>query len=156
MPAAFANRAASSPSSERATLSGALCTWMSIAPARSRDAGAPCAKRPTAAHSASDGTKYLKRVAKLERRGRQGCGNALLCMATWLQRKRLIGCRTEHPQLFQLLRRIELAPEIEGHSRRCRARRRENPIDEAEQRAGEILRAQPRGGRQLPHDDRVP
>src|SRR5262249_45283618 len=123
MPAAFARRAASRPSTERSTLSGALCTWMSMAPARSRAAVLPCATRPTAAVSAIDAAMIH------------------LGMAIRRLRQRLIRCRAIEAQLLELLRRVELAPEIERDVRRRRARACQNPIDEAHERAREILRA---------------
>src|SRR5438105_6217513 len=133
MPAAFANRAASSQSRERATLSGALCTWMSIAPARSREAGARSAQSPAEATASINTTMFL-------------------CMASRFQRQRLIGCRAEHPQFFQFLRRVELAPEIEVDFRRLRARRGEDPIDEPEQRPAEIPGAETADGGELSVD----
>src|SRR5258708_23109224 len=67
----------------------------------------------------------------------------------------LIDGRAIEPELFQLLRGVELPPEIEGHVRRRGAGRREGAIDEAEQRTREVLRSQPADGGELTVDDPI-
>src|SRR5215471_10047879 len=136
MPAAFANRAASRPSTERSTLSGELCTWMSMAPARSSAPAAGCVVGRAARTSAIDAAMMQLR------------------MAVWL-RKRLVSRRTIQAELLELLRGVELPPEIEGHPRRWRSQTCQDAVHETEQRAGEILRAQPAHRGELAVDDAI-
>src|SRR5438270_501104 len=72
-----------------------------------------------------------------------------------LRRKRLINGRAIHAQLLQLLRRVELTPEVEGYPRVERPRLREDIVDEPEQRAREVLRSQAIDRGELAVDDAI-
>ena len=67
----------------------------------------------------------------------------------------MVDGRAIHPQLLQLLRGVELSPEIEGDVRRGGPRTGQHPIDEPEQGAGEVLRLQPFDGGELAFDNPV-
>ena len=69
--------------------------------------------------------------------------------------QRLVNRRPVQPQFLELLCGVELLPEVERHSRGGGARTRPDPVDEAEQRSGEVLCPQPFDRGQLSVDNRV-
>ena len=72
-----------------------------------------------------------------------------------LFRQGLVDAGSVQPELFELLRGVELPPEIERDPRLRRARRGQHVGHEAEKRAGEVLSLKTADGGQLPLNDRV-
>src|SRR5438552_10874148 len=72
-----------------------------------------------------------------------------------LRRKRLVDRRAIEAQLLEVPSGVELLPEVERDARLRRSRTPEDDVDQAEQRSGEVFRAQPVDGRQLTFHDLV-